>query len=262
MRVVSWNIRDLRDDSAAVRDVINDLAPDLLMLQEAPRLLAPRARLRWLARSTNLDIALAGGWHWGLAILTSASLRDAVQARSLTPEPLNWGDVSTLYLRATAAVRLMIPGVGPLVAATTHFSLHEHVRLAHAHRIRGWASGCGMPVILGGDFNEAVDGPALRLLAGEGMPQTDSAGLFDPDCSGQGDPLAPACTLRDPLDGNDPKMWTYPALGPVRRIDALLVTPSIPVVHAQVVRSTPSVTVERLQTASDHLPTLLDIAAS
>ena len=86
------------------------------------------------------------------------------------------------------------------------------------------------PVIVGGDLNETADGPARQLLEG---------------------------VVRDPADQSE---HTFPAAGPVRRIDAVLVGDGVRVRQARAVRSTARVSEERLAHASDHLPTLLDVS--
>jgi endonuclease/exonuclease/phosphatase family metal-dependent hydrolase len=85
-------------------------------------------------------------------------------------------------------------------------------------------------VIVGGDLNETAEGAARTLLA----------------------PL-----VRDPAEQSE---HTFPAAGPVRRIDAVLVSERVRVREARAVRSTARVSEERLAGASDHLPTLLDVS--
>src|SRR5690606_24935100 len=117
-----------------------------------------------------------------------------------------------------------------VVVASTHLALQEDNRRAHAEHLSALVRGAGAPVIVGGDLNETADGAARTFLA----------------------PL-----LRDPAAQSE---LTFPAAGPQRRIDAVLVTDGVRVEQARAVRSTARVDAERLSGASDHLPTLLDVA--
>lgn len=49
VRLLSYNIRSLRDDPAAVARVVRAIRPDVACLQEVPRLWAWRLRRRRLA---------------------------------------------------------------------------------------------------------------------------------------------------------------------------------------------------------------------
>ncbi|NED82385.1 endonuclease/exonuclease/phosphatase family protein, partial [Streptomyces sp. SID11233] len=60
VRVLSYNIRSMRDDTAALGRVIRACAPDLVLIQEAPRFFRWRKALSRLARSAGL-VTLAGG---------------------------------------------------------------------------------------------------------------------------------------------------------------------------------------------------------
>ena len=58
LRILSWNLWELRGDLAALLEAVRDLQPDVLLVQEAPRFVLPTARLGWFAR--RIDIAN----HW------------------------------------------------------------------------------------------------------------------------------------------------------------------------------------------------------
>ena len=53
VRIMSYNIRSLRDDRAAVVRVIRDVDPDVVCIQEAPRF------FRWRAKCARLRCATA-----------------------------------------------------------------------------------------------------------------------------------------------------------------------------------------------------------
>jgi endonuclease/exonuclease/phosphatase family metal-dependent hydrolase len=86
----------------------------------------------------------------------------------------------------------------------------------------------GAPVIVGVDVNETSTGPAWRTVGG---------GLVDAaEKTGQSD------------------FPTFPTRNPVRRIDAIFVDPSRPVLGYRVL-DTPQTRI-----ASDHFPLLADVA--
>ena len=73
LRVLSYNIRSLRDDPLAVARVIRSCRPDVVCLQEAPRHLLWQTKRRWLARRCGLRLAV-GRRPGGLEILTAPTL--------------------------------------------------------------------------------------------------------------------------------------------------------------------------------------------
>lgn len=60
VRVVSYNIHGQRDDPAALVEVVRELEPDVLVLQEAPRRFRWRQRCAELARRFRLVYAVGG----------------------------------------------------------------------------------------------------------------------------------------------------------------------------------------------------------
>lgn len=229
LRIVSWNICELRGDLPALIEAIGDLAPDLLLVQEAPRLVLPQARLDWFARRIDRRILVGGRFGRGLAILASQEVARQVIRRGMHPVAQRITDGKSTYPRGVAAVRLSVPGGGEVVVSDIHFALQEENRLAHARHAVQLIAGAGAPVVIGGDLNEVATGPARSLLAQ---------------------------VARDPAD---PSEWTFPARTPRRRIDALYVTEGLEVLRAQRVRETEHVSAERFREASDHLPTLLEV---
>lgn len=230
LRILSWNLWELRGDLAALIDAVDDLQPDVLLVQEAPRFVLPTARLQWLARRIGRRVLLGGAGGRGLAVLATEEVAAQVIRRGAHPVDQTFSDLDSTYPRGVAAVRLSIPGGGGVVVASTHLALQEDNRLRHAEHLAALVRGAGAPVVVGGDLNETAEGEARRVL----------------------DPL-----LRDPATASE---QTFPATSPRRRIDAVLVTDEIEVKNAHAVRSTRTVDEVRLAGASDHLPTLLDIS--
>ncbi len=230
LRILAWNLWELRGDLSALVEAIQDLEPDVLLVQEAPRFVLPTARLDWLARRIDRRVLLGGAGGRGLAVLATDAVAAQVIRRGAHPVAQRLTDLNSTYPRGVAAVRLSIPGGGAVVVASTHLALQEDNRRSHAEHLSALVRGAGAPVIVGGDLNETADGGARTFLA----PQ-----------------------LRDPAAQSE---HTFPAAGPQRRIDAVLVTADVRVEQARAVHSTARVDTERLSGASDHLPTLLDVA--
>ncbi|TMQ91177.1 endonuclease/exonuclease/phosphatase [Actinomadura soli] len=162
VRLLSYNVRSLRDDPAAVARVVRALAPDVVCLQEVPRFWTWRIQRRRLARACGLDIA-AGRRACGLAVLAAPHVRRvAREFHLLTPDP-------DLHRRALA-IAVLETGGARFLAASTHLDLRDgprlrHVRevLAHLERARDRHRA---PVVLAGDVNEEPGGTSWSLLTG------------------------------------------------------------------------------------------------
>ena len=68
LRLLSYNIRSLRDDKAAVARIIREANPHVVCIQEAPRFFRWRASAAALARATNL-VVVGGGRPAGATVL-------------------------------------------------------------------------------------------------------------------------------------------------------------------------------------------------
>lgn len=229
LRIVSWNLWELRGDLPALIETVQDLEPDVLLVQEAPRFVLPTTRLSWFARQIDRRILLGGFGGRGLAILATDEVVAQVIRRGTHAVEQTVTDLNSTYPRGVAAVRLSVPGGGSVMVSSTHLALQQDNRLSHAAHLAELVRGAGAPAIVGGDLNETADGPARTAL----------------------EPL-----LTDPAPQSE---HTFPAREPVRRIDAILTTPGVTVREARAVTSTRRVDEERLSGASDHRPTLLDI---
>lgn len=223
LRVLSWNLWELRGDLRALVDVVRDLDPDVLLVQEAPRFVLPRARLRWLAGELGMRVLLH---QRGMALLAAPDAAAQVIRRGRRDAP---GQKPSVYPRGVAAARLSLPGGGEVVVAGTHLALDPEGRLRHARHLCDLVRGAGAPVILGGDLNETAAEPAVAELTRE---------------------------LSDPAAEEDAP--TFPASRPRRRIDMILASRELRA-RSGVVTSTPGVSAERLAGASDHLPVLCTV---
>ncbi|MFG2086261.1 MULTISPECIES: endonuclease/exonuclease/phosphatase family protein [unclassified Spirillospora] len=226
VRLLSYNIRSLRDDPAAVARVVRGIAPDVTCLQEVPRFLGWRLRRRRLARACGLRIA-AGRRACGLAVLTAPHVhRVAREFHLLTPEP-------GLHRRALA-IAVLETGGTRLIAASTHLDVLGEPRLRHVHEILAHLDRARAryqaPVVLAGDFNEDPGGPSWTLLT-EHLRDAYRA--------------APA--------GGE---LTFPARDPRRRIDAVFADPSVRITACGV--PTPDTAADHAE-ATDHRPVTADL---
>ena len=189
LRVLSWNVRSLRDDAAGVAAFLREVAPDVALIQEAPRLLGSRRANRLLARRSGLVRAVGGASAAGNLLLVSERLR-VVEAHAVRL-PRRRG------LHRRGVVLGVVELAGARLAVTgTHLDLQPEARLASATRVRS-ALPDTHPLVIGADVNEEPGGPAWTALA-EGL--VDAAAQCGP---------------------------TFPQREPRRRIDALLVDPRL-----------------------------------
>ncbi|RBM19886.1 endonuclease [Streptomyces sp. PT12] len=221
-RLLSYNVRSLRDDRAALARVIRACAPDVLCVQEAPRFAGWRARAARLARATGLMYVTGGATACGPMIL--AAPRALVAATADATLPFTPG----LHRRGVASAVLRFANGARLAVASCHLSLSAAERLRHAPLVLERLERLGAPEgVLAGDLNEGPEGRAFRLLTRR---------LVDARAA------AP--------DGGE---LTSPSAAPARRIDAVLCTPGITVLGCGVPEGLPRAD---LVAATDHLPVL------
>lgn len=225
LRVVSWNVRSLRDDTGAVAEVLRLLAPDVLLLQEAPRFLLWRRRLATLARRSGLVHVCGGRTTGGPALL--------VGRRTGVVRAYEWRLPRTpgQYLRGVAAGDVRV-GRATLLVASTHLGLTAAERTAHAGELIHLLRRSGETNrVVGADLNESPAGAVWHRLA--------DSGLHDAW------PMAPS--------GGE---LTFPAAAPRRRIDAVLVSDGTTVTAC----GTPThVDAALLAAATDHRPVVADL---
>jgi len=193
LRVVSWNVRSLRDGSRAVAAALAALAPDVVLLQEAPRLLLWRWSCERLARRAGLVRVVGGAPAAGNLLLVSSRVR-VVEAW-----PVRFAKRRGLHRRGAVLAVLEHDG-RRLTVLGTHLDLDPHARRDTAERLRALAPICP-PLLVGADVNELPGAPAWSAL---------SAGLVDLAAE-----LGP----------------TFPQPAPQRRIDGVFADPAL-AVHA------------------------------
>ncbi|MFE0732386.1 endonuclease/exonuclease/phosphatase family protein [Streptomyces antibioticus] len=224
IRVLSYNVRSLRDDPDAVARVVTACAPDLVLVQESPIFFRWRKKLARLAAASDLVILTGGGTAAGPAILCS------LRARVIRTEDVLLPRTPGQHRRgfATAVVRIAGTRLGVL---SCHLSLERRERPEQSGMLLDRLAAMGVEhAVAGGDLNERPDGAAFTRLA---------AGLQD-------------CRTVAPWGAEH----TFPAGAPDRRIDAVFATKGVEVLGCGVPLGLPGVTEDDLRAATDHLPVL------
>ncbi|HLV58138.1 MAG TPA: endonuclease/exonuclease/phosphatase family protein [Natronosporangium sp.] len=199
LRVLSYNIAGRRGDRAAQARLVRHLAPDVALVQEAPRRLGWRHRCAALAHAWGMVVAVGGMPAMGNLVLTS--LRVQVVRTWCVRFPLTPGR----HLRGAAFAHCRLPDGGELVAVGAHLATDAAERPAQADRLRALLDELRPPVVLGADVNDEPGSHAWRALSGR---------------------------LRDPAAGLAP-VATFPRSG--RRIDAVFVDGRLTVTGYRVV---------------------------
>ena len=212
MRVMTYNLKGLHLSAHAAAAVVRDAAPDVLAVQEPPRGLRGRRRMRRFAAAVGL-VAVVNGRG---ARTTALLVRPGLAVDGARAVRLSWRPGRTRRGVSTASV----DGV---TFVSVHLSLVRVERAAHLERLLDEVVPQTRAIVLG-DLNEQPNGPAWARLA---------------------DHLAAIAVDTGP---------TFPAIAPRQRIDAVLATPDLNVVGAQVPDGP---AVER---GSDHRPIVVDLA--
>ncbi|GAA3495779.1 endonuclease/exonuclease/phosphatase family protein [Streptomyces prasinosporus] len=190
--------------------MITACAPDLVLLQEAPRFFRWRKKLARLASGSGLVVLSGGATAAGPALL--CSLRATVERTEDVLLPLTPG----LHRRgfATAVVRF---GGARLGVLSCHLSLQKDERYEQGGMLLDRLAGMGVEhAVAGGDLNDSPDGRTFRRLAGS---------LTD-------------CRAAAPWGGEH----TSTPADPRKRIDALFVTEGVEVLGCGVPHDQPGVT--------------------
>ncbi|RST19451.1 endonuclease [Streptomyces sp. WAC05374] len=226
IRVLSYNIRSMRDDEDALARVIRACAPDLVLVQEAPRFFRWRKHAARLAAKSELLVLGGGATAAGPLLL--CSLRTTVERTDDVLLPLTPG----LHRRgfATAVVRI---GGARLGLLSCHLSLQARERYAQAGMLLDRLAALDVPhAIAAGDINERPGGRSFQRLAAE---------LQD-------------CWAVRPWGGEH----TWTPGDPHQRIDAIFATKGIEVLGCGVPGpgDLAGLTGADLRAATDHLPVL------
>lgn len=217
VRILTYNVRSLRDDRHAVARVIRACEPDIVCIQEAPRFFRWRTKCARLAQESGLVVVTGG--RPAAAMLLLAALR----ARVRSTRDVLLSKRRGLHQRGMAIAVFEIAGAR-FAVASIHLDLVGAERRRHVDEILVHAEVFDVPMIVAGDINEESSAPAWQAL-----------------CERYRDAYAAA-----PTGGE----FTSTAKQPTRRIDGIFVDPRIEVISCGV----PGV--PDLENASDHRPVL------
>lgn len=238
LRVLTYNIHGQRDDRAALAEVVRQIAPDVAILQEAPR------RWRWRTRSAALanafDMVVGSGGPPPLGNLVLTTLRVRVGSTWSVRFPLTPGR----HLRGAVFARCAV-GPARFVVVGSHLSTDPTERPAQARLLRQACADVDGPVILGLDVNDQPADPD--------DPSPTDADAQVADRVGEAWRLAAAGFTDAAAAAGAGRAGTFPGRDPRRRIDAIFVDPRIEVVGCRMV-DTPAA-----RRASDHLPVVADL---
>ncbi|NLU67670.1 endonuclease/exonuclease/phosphatase family protein [Streptomyces sp. HNM0574] len=225
VRLLSYNIRSLRDDREALARVIRACAPDVVCVQEAPRFFRWRKHAARLARECGLVYVTGGATATGPMILST--LRATVEHT----EDVLLERTPGLHRRGFATAVLRFGTAARLGVLSCHLSLQRDERYAQSGQLLERLDALDTPYrVAAGDLNERPGGRSFRRLSG---------------------------TLRDG--------WTVAPWGseytstpeePHQRIDAVLASDGVELLGCGVPSGLDGVTGADLRAASDHLPVL------
>jgi endonuclease/exonuclease/phosphatase family metal-dependent hydrolase len=153
VRVLTWNVRSLRDDAAGVARMIRAVAPDVALIQEAPRLWRWRSACARLARESGLVVVTGGRPAAGNLLLCAMRVRVMSASDVLLPKR------PRLHRRGAVVARLEVDGLEMSVLGT-HLDLDPTARLGSALRLRQSAYD-----LIAADVNEQPGGPAWATLS-------------------------------------------------------------------------------------------------
>ncbi|MDT4982019.1 MAG: hypothetical protein QOG07_3898 [Pseudonocardiales bacterium] len=223
LRVLSYNVRSMRDDRAALARVIRSAEPDVVCVQEAPRFLRWRSTCAALARGSGL-VVVGGGRPAGANLIMSSLAVDVLK----TVDVLFSKDPG-LHQRGAALGVLRFRGSKFSVVAT-HLDVRVEARLRHIVEVKSAISRYlppDKPVVVAGDMNDHPDSPTWCALTEQWVDAFAAAGVGS--------------------------AFTSTTADPHQTIDGIFVDPRITVVSARVLDG-PDV-----RAASDHRPVLAEL---
>lgn len=235
MRVATVNVRELLDDTFALRDLLRIAAADVVCLQEVPTFGLVGHRLGELAADTGLWLAAWGRAGAGTAVLAAARVDVRAGAVRELPTP-RWRDRRPVRRRGTAEAVVRVPLAGgwsrEVLVRSVHLGLEAGERSDHVARLAPGTSvpgACGAwsdaPLVMAGDLNEEPGGAVHQRLCRDLVDAAEVVGQEFP---------------------------TFPARAPRRRLDLVLVDRRLSVTSV----STPA---GDAAAASDHLAVVADL---
>lgn len=220
LRVLSYDVRGLRGDPAAVVGVIRASRADVVLLQQAPTSTRWRSRCAALAREAELLVV--GGDRKAAGNLVLSRVRNKVLGVISTPLPGSW------RRRAGMVLAVLEVSGSRVVVISTRFGLDTTQRSRQADALISQIGGLGDQVVCGIAVNDDPGTSAWNTVAA----RLRDAYSVVPEGGGA----------------------TFPAFAPNRRIDAIFVSEAVTVLAAGVPHGLPAAAA-----ASDHLPVLAQL---
>lgn len=213
VRVMTYNIWMGGRGGPALDEVVHGSGADVLLVNESPKTpLLWRSKARALAERWGMRY-VAGGRDAGSNMITADP---RLQVRSTFTTTLR----QPLFQPRRGIAAAQLRANGRLFGVVScHLSLDAERRAAEVEHVVRVADRLRGPVLVGGDLNEKPGGPSWRRLRQAGY-----------------------------VDHGTQEWLTFPADEPVKRIDALLVRGTVPVLR----HGDPGVPEELQRTASDH----------
>lgn len=156
LRVLTYNIRRLRDDAEAVRQVLASARADVVAIQEPPRGPWGRRRLRTLAGAAGYRAVVLGG----VARTTALLVRDDVADVGARGVRLRWYPGPRSLTRRGFAMA-EVAGVRVI---SVHLGLSARQRAGHLITLLQLVTGVPGGCVVAGDLNEDPGGPSWRRL--------------------------------------------------------------------------------------------------
>jgi len=223
VRILSYNVRSLRDDAGAVARVIRSVQPHVVCIQEAPRLLRWRSKCAALARRSGLVVVTGGRTAAANLILSSLDV-DVTATRDVL-----FTKDRRLHQRGAALAVLRCDG-GSFAVAGMHLDLVAEPRVRHVGELDRALTGmvpAGTPTVVAGDINDVPGSAAWAQLTEDRLDVWAAIG------EGDG--------------------FTYSAQNPRRRIDGIFTGPGVVPISARVIDSTD------VRRGSDHRPVFVEL---
>lgn len=149
VRVAAYNVRVFKDDRAALVNIVRQIQPDVLLLQEAPRHPGSGHRIATFADQVGMT------WSDGRRGRMSTTLLSGLRLDVLSCEHHSHPVGRREEPRGYAVSRLRLPGHRPFAAVSVHLSLRSAQRGPHVQQILQTLDNVDADaVVLGGDFNE------------------------------------------------------------------------------------------------------------
>lgn len=235
LRLVSYNLKGLQMDEAALVHNLRELQPDVVAVQEPPRFVGARSRLRTFAAQCGLRVIEYGNYPFGgatTALLATPEIAHRVResgSKILPFDPWKWVGHWQKHKTWPSRRGFAYMDFGEYVVFSIHLGLNPAERITHRNIVLNHIKRLGPHrCVVAGDLNELPGGDSWAAFE---RPLTDSA-------------KALGANPRDAL------FATFPTRAPKSRIDAVFVGSGVQVEDLMVSRA------RSAKLASDHLPIL------